>query len=272
MPRSEPRGDGRRGAWGTVTRLGATSILTSAAEYALYVALVELAGAHYVASSVSAGVFGVLLNFALNKGWVFCQATGSTRGQLARHVLVTAVGIGAGAAILYLFVEVLAIPYWIAWAMQNLAVFSFWTYPANCHVVFPAARRSQQALGPAASHNVLDPGTALARSEAETVAAVSPSPRPCQRPATFRFGMPRAVVLRLARGAPATLEGAAHEGECGDGRDNRSRRPDVGRATAITSPANSRASIESRSAGSSGHGATGQVPIENSRSRQHARN
>jgi putative flippase GtrA len=126
-----------------ITTSGIASAITGAAEYFLYILLVELASVHYVASAVSAGVFGIVLNYFLNRFWAFRDTVPGGLGQFLRYAVVTGIGIAGGAAILYFFVDFFAIPYWIGWALQNLAVFLVWTYPTNRYFIFPAAATSQ---------------------------------------------------------------------------------------------------------------------------------
>jgi putative flippase GtrA len=127
----------RRSTGGLIALTGVSSVLTAAGEYAVYIGLVEIFGVLYLYSSVAASGFGILLNFTLNKWWVFRHAAGRAMPQFVRYVIVTGIGIGLGLAGLYLLVDVVGIPYWIGWAIANLSVFSVWTYPTNRYLVFP---------------------------------------------------------------------------------------------------------------------------------------
>jgi putative flippase GtrA len=127
----------RRSTGGLIALTGVSSVVTAGGEYLVYIGLVEIFGVLYLYSSVAASAFGILLNFTLNKWWVFRHATGRGMTQFVRYLVATGIGIALGLAGLYLFVDVVGIPYWIGWAISNLSVFSVWTYPTNRYLVFP---------------------------------------------------------------------------------------------------------------------------------------
>jgi putative flippase GtrA len=128
-----------------ITLSGIASGITAVAEYLLYISLVEFASVHYVVSALFAGAFGIVLNFGLNRFWAFRDTVAGGFGQFIRYAVVTGIGIGGGAGILYFLVDFLGIPYWIGWAIQNLSVFLVWTYPTNRYFIFPAAALSRGA-------------------------------------------------------------------------------------------------------------------------------
>jgi putative flippase GtrA len=191
--------------------LGMTSGITAAAEYAVYVLLVAQGGVYYVAASLIAGGFGILFNFALNKLIVFRANGGSARGQLARHRGVTCAGIAGGAALLYLIVDVLGVPYWIGWALQNLFVFVVWTVPANRRFVFPVAtprpastpRPGPQSAAPMGTH---DPNAQLSALHTSKDAVVRHCERVAETYATRAEGPFRWVRAREARALLAAID------------------------------------------------------------------
>lgn len=113
------------------------SVVTVAAEFLLYWALVSWFGVYHVWASGVVGVVGLFINFALSRFFVFSDTQGHWGGQLLRYALATGLGIGAGMGVLYLLVDVGGLEYRVGWVISNLSVFTLWTYPTNRFLVFP---------------------------------------------------------------------------------------------------------------------------------------
>ena len=117
------------------------SVVTVAAEFLVYWALVSWFGVYHVWASGIVGTLGLLLNFVLSRAFVFQGAHGHWGPQLARYAVATSFGIGAGMGVLFLLVDVAGLEYRVAWAISNLTVFTVWTYPTNRYLVFPRPAR-----------------------------------------------------------------------------------------------------------------------------------
>lgn len=101
-------------------------------------ALVSLLHLFYLAGAIIAGIVGLMLAFGLNRRWVFRDVGGYAWPQLAKHVLVVAVGIALGTLLLWLGVSQLSLPYQIGWLASGTIVFFGWTFPMQRFFTFRA--------------------------------------------------------------------------------------------------------------------------------------
>jgi putative flippase GtrA len=122
----------------TLLRCAASSLTAVTVEFALLSALVSLLHVFYLAGALIAGAVGLLLAFGMNRRWAFRDAAGARWAQLGKHVVVVAVGIGLGTALLWLGVSQLSLPYQLGWLASGTIVFFGWTFPMQRFFTFRA--------------------------------------------------------------------------------------------------------------------------------------
>jgi putative flippase GtrA len=93
-----------------------SSLAAVAVEFALLTLLVSVLHLHYLASAALVTVAYVAINFTLNRRWAFRAGHAPAAGQLARHVGVTAVGLGNALMLMRLSVGDIGLPYQLGWA------------------------------------------------------------------------------------------------------------------------------------------------------------
>jgi putative flippase GtrA len=145
-----------------IVQTAVTSVITAGAEYLVYIAMFALlaeldvsTGQRAAISSVMGSIVGILVNFLLNRFWVFHDAGGRIFPQFLRYLVVTGIGIGAGVLLLSVLIDFVGIDHRIAWCVSNIFVFLVWTYPTNRYLVFPAGAESKKIADPPAAESGL---------------------------------------------------------------------------------------------------------------------
>jgi dolichol-phosphate mannosyltransferase len=72
---------------------------------AVYTALLEGAGLHYVLAAIGSFIVAVTNNYAWNRAWTFRHARGHFVLQGLRFLVVSALALGANLVVLHLFVQ-----------------------------------------------------------------------------------------------------------------------------------------------------------------------
>ena len=120
------------------------ALAATAADFAVMIALVELAHLSPPLATLAGAVFGGVTNFSLGRAWAFRDAhTGSLRSQAARYAVVSLGGALLNAGLVASVLGVLSIPYVLARLLVSGLVSLAYTYPMHTRVVFRAttARR-----------------------------------------------------------------------------------------------------------------------------------
>jgi putative flippase GtrA len=123
----------------SLVRCAGSSLAAVAVEFALLSVLVSLFHIFYLAGALIAGVVGLLLAFLINRSWAFTDGCGRPAGQLLKHTIVVAGGIGLGMLLLWVAVHHLRAPYQVGWLMSGSVVFFAWTFPMQRFFTFRAA-------------------------------------------------------------------------------------------------------------------------------------
>src|ERR1700690_3426559 len=92
-------------------RSAATSVLTTALDFAVLIGSVELLHVNYVLATLFGTIVGALSNFTINKHWAFKGSSIPLPSQLARFVLVQAGASGLQTLGVWLLTRFLKIPY-----------------------------------------------------------------------------------------------------------------------------------------------------------------
>jgi putative flippase GtrA len=111
--------------------------LATAVDFALMIALVELAGASPGPATVASATAGGVTNFALARAWAFrARHTGSTVSQATRYAAVSLGGALLNGALLSIAVWASDMPYVLARVAIAITVSLAYTYPLHTRVVF----------------------------------------------------------------------------------------------------------------------------------------
>jgi putative flippase GtrA len=133
------RGSDSRNMFGCILRCATASLAGVAFEYGLLLLLVSTLHLHYLVGSVVAGAAYFAINFTVNRFWAFAAQRGRIGTQLGKHGAVTAVGMGVGNALLWLFVGKVGLPYQLGWLCAGPVSFLLWTFPMHRRYTFRAA-------------------------------------------------------------------------------------------------------------------------------------
>jgi putative flippase GtrA len=125
----------------TFPRSALTSLVTTSLDFALLVALVELAGASYALATWCGTVLGSTSNFLINRRWAFAARGGAIPGQAGRYVLVQ-IGSSALHTLGVWQATRLGIAYMVAKVVVAIAAYLVWNYPLNHHFVFSRPREA----------------------------------------------------------------------------------------------------------------------------------
>lgn len=115
------------------------SLSASLCDYLITIFLVKL---HFDAlfSSITGNVFGGLINFLICRRWVFEVRNDSVALQSKRYLLVWTGNLFINAFGLYLFINVLKVPYIIAKIITSTVVSFAYNYPIQKRYVFKTTR------------------------------------------------------------------------------------------------------------------------------------
>ncbi len=107
----------------TFFRLQLTSIIATLGDFIITVFLTEIIGLYYVTSNASGAVSGGILNFLLNRKWVF-KITGSERlsVQIIKYILVWIGSILLNTLGVFLITEFFTIKYFISKIIVSVLV------------------------------------------------------------------------------------------------------------------------------------------------------
>jgi putative flippase GtrA len=125
----------RRTFWQWV-RHHATSFASTAVDYALMVAVVEVAHVPPVPATAVGACGGALANFFVNRSFTYRAETGRVSAQAWRFGLVSAASLGLNALGEYLFHNVLGLQYMVARVITSVIVSNGWNYPMLRFFVF----------------------------------------------------------------------------------------------------------------------------------------
>ncbi|HSY61374.1 MAG TPA: GtrA family protein [Cytophaga sp.] len=107
----------------TLLRLQVTSILATLVDFLITVIFAEVIGLYYIAATISGSVSGGVVNFLLNRKWVF-NISGSNRlmNQIMRYVLIWIGSILLNASGVFLVTEYVHVNYILSKILVSLIV------------------------------------------------------------------------------------------------------------------------------------------------------
>lgn len=115
----------------------AAALLATCADFAIMIALVELARLAPPLATVLSAVAGGAVNFALSRAWAFrARHRGTLAGQAARYAVVSLGGALLNGAVLAAVLAVVSAPYVLARVGVSVLVSVLYTYPLHTRVVF----------------------------------------------------------------------------------------------------------------------------------------
>jgi len=120
----------------------ATSLFTTALDYATLVALVELAHLHVALATFLGTVVGSLSNFTINKYWAFEAGHHPVGAQVPRFLVVQA-GSSFWNVVVVWALYALGVPYPIGKLVAAALVFLAWNFPLNHAWVFKEANSAR---------------------------------------------------------------------------------------------------------------------------------
>jgi putative flippase GtrA len=121
----------------------ATSLFTTALDYATLVGLVELAHMNVALATFLGTVVGSLSNFTINKYWAFDARHQPIGPQLPKFVAVQAGSSFWNTVIVWVLYRPFGVPYPIGKLIAAAAVYLGWNFPLNRAWVFKEARSTR---------------------------------------------------------------------------------------------------------------------------------
>lgn len=108
-------------------------------EYITFLVLNVLLTTYWVIlSQIVSFLFGFIVSFFLNKTWVF-QASGNTKSQLVKYVILAAINLILTSFVIWLLVNKLQIPGWIAKVIV-MGMVAIWNYVLFSRIIFSSTK------------------------------------------------------------------------------------------------------------------------------------
>ena len=107
----------------TLLRLQLTSIIATLSDFLITIIFTEIVGIHYIVSTIAGSVSGGIVNFLLNRKWVF-NISGSHKivNQIMRYVLIWTGSIVLNTVGVFLVTEYLNVKYVFSKILVSLIV------------------------------------------------------------------------------------------------------------------------------------------------------
>jgi putative flippase GtrA len=110
-------------------------------EYILFLALLKYSPFHYVTITIGTFVFGITLQYALVRRFVFANAISRWQAGYALFVLSSCVGIGMVTLFMIVLVEIMGIPHYLARVIAGAGA-GYLVYLFNVYSTFKAPAHS----------------------------------------------------------------------------------------------------------------------------------
>jgi len=123
----------------TFLRSALTSLFTTALDFGVLIAAVEIFKINYVLATWLGTIVGSLSNFTINKYWAFKGSPVSLPNQLVRFVLVQTGASALHTLGVWVFTRFGGLPYQVSKMIIAVAVAVGWNYPMNRRLVFATA-------------------------------------------------------------------------------------------------------------------------------------
>jgi putative flippase GtrA len=89
-------------------RFSAVGAVNTGLHYGIFLVLLRVAGAHYLAASAIGYCIGLVNSYVMNRRWTFASH-GPRRREFSRFVVVNLLALGANSVVLYAAVAVLGV-------------------------------------------------------------------------------------------------------------------------------------------------------------------
>ena len=90
-------------------KFGIVGILSTVFNYGVFALLYKIISVHYILSSITGYVSGLLLGYQLNKNWTFIDQVDKSKSYIVGYITVYAVSLVSSQAFLFFLVEFLLI-------------------------------------------------------------------------------------------------------------------------------------------------------------------
>ncbi|MEO5594796.1 MAG: GtrA family protein [Chitinophagaceae bacterium] len=120
----------------TFLKAQTSSLIASAADFLVTVLLVELTGTRIILASVEGTISGGIINFIINRSWVFGEGEKKTQVQIVRYALVWGGNLVLNASGMYLITHYTSLNYIISKIVISIMVGVFYNYFLQKRFVF----------------------------------------------------------------------------------------------------------------------------------------
>lgn len=120
----------------TFLKAQASSVVASGFDFLITILLVELAGVHALPASIEGSVFGGIINFFVNRLWVFTGNQHKTQVQMARYALVWVGSMILNASGYYLLIHFTSLYYVLSKLLVSILVGVLFNYFLQKRFVF----------------------------------------------------------------------------------------------------------------------------------------
>jgi putative flippase GtrA len=120
----------------TFLKAQTSSLIASAADFLITVLLVELTGTRVILASVEGTISGGIINFIINRSWVFSEGGNKKRIQIFRYAIVWTGNLALNASGMYLVTHYTALNYIISKIFISLLVGVLYNYFLQKRFVF----------------------------------------------------------------------------------------------------------------------------------------
>lgn len=120
----------------TFIKTNIASVFASFLDYLLTITLVQVFYADKVWAGIAGTVFGGIINFSLNRHWVFKTVRTNLNLQRKRYFITWSGNLIFNAAGLYCLINLINVQYMVAKIITSLIVALFYNYPLQKRYVF----------------------------------------------------------------------------------------------------------------------------------------
>lgn len=120
----------------TFIKSNIASVFASFFDYLLTILLVQLIYADKVWAGIAGTIFGGIINFSINRNWVFKAAHINLNLQGKRYFYIWTGNLLLNAAGLYCLINLINVQYMVAKIATSLIVALFYNYPLQKRYVF----------------------------------------------------------------------------------------------------------------------------------------
>jgi putative flippase GtrA len=123
-------------AWRLLVRHQLGAFVATVVDFAVMVALVEIAGAAPAAATAAGAATGAVVNFTLGRHWIFDAAGSAARAQALRYAFVSATSLLLQSTGEHVLVRYAGAHYVAARVALSIAVSLAWNFPMHRGFVF----------------------------------------------------------------------------------------------------------------------------------------